>query len=84
MRRATRVWLCRFEMTSSIVGIGFFVLTLVDSQWIERWFDESPDANDGTLERWLVGGAFFVAALIAAMLAGRDRRKLAASPPLGD
>ena len=84
MRRTTRVWLYRFEMTSSIVGIALFVLTLVDPQWIERWFDESPDSNDGSFERWLVGGAFFVAALIAAMLARRDRRKLAASPSLGD
>jgi len=84
MRRATRVWLYRFEMTASVVGIALFVLTLVDPQWIERWFDESPDGGDGTLERWFVGAAFFVAALIAALLARRDRRKLAAPPSVGD
>jgi hypothetical protein len=38
-------------------------------------FDESPDGGDGSAERWLVGGAFLVAALIAAALARRERRR---------
>jgi len=70
-----RPWLYRAEVAASLISIALFVLTLVDPQWIERWFDESPDAGDGSAERWLVGGAFLVAAVIAAVLSRREKQR---------
>jgi len=69
----SRVGLYRIEVAVALVSAALFVLTLVDPQWIERWFDESPDGGDGSFERWIVGGGFLVAALIAALLAWRER-----------
>lgn len=67
-------WIYRAEVAASALSAVLFGWTLVDPQWIERWFDESPDGGDGSAERWLVGGAFFVAAVLAALLARRQRR----------
>ena len=71
-----RSWLYRAEVAASVVSAALFVLTLVDPQWIERWFDESPDNGDGSAERWIVAGCFLVAAVLAAALARRERRRL--------
>ena len=71
-----RVWLYRTEVAAALVSAALFVLTLVDPQWIERWFDESPDGGDGSAERWIVGAGFLIAALLAAVLARRERRQL--------
>ena len=72
--RLSPTWLYRVEAAISAVSALLFVWTLIDPQWIERWFDESPDGGDGSAERWLVGGAFFVAAVLAAFLARRQCR----------
>jgi len=74
-----RVWLYRAEISASLIALALFALTLADPQWIERFFDESPDGGDGSAERWLVGGAFLLAAVLAAVLAWRERRRLAAA-----
>ena len=66
-------WLYRAEVAVSAISTVLFAWTLVDPQWIERWFDESPDGGDGSAERWVVGGGFFIAALLAAALARRER-----------
>ena len=66
-------WLYRAEVAVSAISTVLFAWTLMDPQWIERWFDESPDGGDGSAERWLVGSAFFIAALLAAVLARRQR-----------
>jgi hypothetical protein len=71
---SSRRWLYRAEIAASLFSACLFVLTLFDPTWIERWFDESPDGGDGSLERWFVGGGFLVAALLAAALARRERR----------
>ena len=76
---APRTWLYRVEITASLSALALFALTLVDPQWIERVFDESPDGGDGSTERWLVGGAFLVASVLAALLAWRERRRLVAA-----
>lgn len=67
----------RIEIAVAIASALLAVLTFAEPQWIERLFDASPDAGDGSVERWVVGGGFLVAALIAAALARRDRRRLA-------
>lgn len=77
--RLPSTWLYRAEVGTSAVSAVLFIWTLIDPQWIERWFDESPDGGDGSAERWLVGGAFFIAAVLAAWLARRQRRLAAVS-----
>ena len=75
----SRHWLYRAEVAASLVSAVLFVVTLADPQWIESWFDESPDNGDGSAERWIVGGCFLLAALSAAALARRQRRRLGMS-----
>ena len=80
-----RAWLYRAEVAASVVSAVLFVLTLVDPQWIERGFDVSPDDGDGSLERWVLGGSLLIAALIAGVLARRERRRfVAANAPQGN
>ena len=73
--KTTRALLYRLEVAASIVSIALLILTLVEPQWIERWLDESPDGGDGSFERWVVGGTFAVAAIVAAWLARRERQR---------
>jgi len=81
-----RPWLYRAEVAAAFISVALFLLTLVDPQWIERWFDESPDGGDGSAERWIVGGCFLAAAVIAAVLSRRERHRLgtAAAGRTGD
>lgn len=72
--RLSPIWLYRVKVVVSALSALLFAWTLIDPQWIERWFDESPDGGDGSAERWVVGGGFFIAALLAAWLARRQRR----------
>jgi hypothetical protein len=75
----SRTWLYRIEIAVSILSVVLLVLTLVDPMWIERLFDESPDGGDGSLERLVAGACFAVAAIVAAVLARRERRRLLAA-----
>jgi hypothetical protein len=68
-----RPWPLRAYLGACVLSGLLFIYTLVDPQWIERWFGESPDGGDGSDERWIVGGCFFVLAVIAALLARRER-----------
>jgi len=72
----SRSWLYRAEVTVSAISVVMFVATMIDPQWIETLFDESPDGGDSSAERWLVGGGFLVAAVVAAALAWRERRRV--------
>ena len=72
----SRSWLYRAEVVVSAISVAMFVATMLDPQWIEILFDESPDGGDGSTERWLVGGGFLIAAAVAAMLAWRERRRV--------
>ena len=78
MEQRHRRMLYRAEVTAAVVSACLFVLTCIDPQWIETLFDESPDGGDGSLERWLLLTSTFVVAVIAAMLARRERRWLQA------
>ena len=68
--------LMRTYWTASALSVLLLVATLVDPQWIERWFDEAPDGGDGSAERWIVGACFAALALAAAWLARREQRRL--------
>lgn len=75
----SRPWLYRLEVAVSIISVLLLALTMVEPMWIERLLDESPDGGDGSLERLVAGACFGVAAIVAAVLARRERRRLAAA-----
>jgi hypothetical protein len=72
-----RHWLYRAEVAASLLTAFLFMMTLFDPMWIERWFDVSPDAGDGSAERWVMASAFLIAAILSAALARREKRALA-------
>jgi len=74
--QVSRSWLYRAEVAISVISVAMFVATMIDPQWIETLFDESPDGGDSSAERWLVGGGFLIAAVVAAALAWRERRRV--------
>ena len=51
------------------------VLTAIWPTWIEALFEESPDAGSGAFE-WAIVGAFGLLAVVSAVLARRDYRRL--------
>jgi hypothetical protein len=61
------------EVVLAVISAALCVLTLVFPEWIEELTGLEPDAGSGALE-WLVAGVF----LVAAVLARRDYRRLAA------
>lgn len=67
----------RIEMVLAVISAALCVLTLVFPEWIEELTGLEPDAGSGALE-WLVAGVFLVAAVVTAVLARRDYRRLAA------
>jgi hypothetical protein len=77
MVNPSKPWPYRAAIAALLLSTMLFVLTLVDPQWIERLFDESPDGGDGSAESWIVGASLLVAALASAALAWRERRRLA-------
>jgi ABC-type thiamin/hydroxymethylpyrimidine transport system permease subunit len=67
----------RIEVVLAVISAALCALTLVFPEWIEELTGLEPDAGSGALE-WLVAGVFLVAAVVAAVLARRDYRRLAA------
>ena len=74
--RLSRSWLYCAEVAVSAISVAMFVATMIGPQWIETLFDESPDGGDGSAEGWLVGGGFLIAAVVAAVLAWREWRRV--------
>ena len=74
-----RVWLYRLEIAVALASAALLALTLAVPQWIEMLFDAAPDGGDGSAERWIVGALFGLAAVLAAVLARRERRRLGAT-----
>ena len=68
-RRAS--YLALLELVGACVAAAFFVVTLLDREWIEHWFGVEPDAGSGSVE-WLIVIAAAVCALGLAMLARRS------------
>jgi hypothetical protein len=67
----------RVEVVLAVVSAALCVLTVAFPEWIEESTGLQPDAGSGALE-WIVAGVFLVAALVPAVLARRDYRRLAA------
>jgi ABC-type thiamin/hydroxymethylpyrimidine transport system permease subunit len=67
----------RIEVVLAVISAVLCVLTLVFPEWIEELTGLEPDAGSGALE-WIIAGAFLVAAVVSAVLARRDYRRLAA------
>ena len=51
---------------------GACVATLIEPQWFERLFDESPDGGDGSMETMVAVVVSFGACLVFAWLARRE------------
>jgi hypothetical protein len=73
MRLRTRV---RLEVALACLSAGLFALTLAYPEWIEALTGLDPDAGSSALEL-LVSAALLVVAGGLALLARRDRRRLA-------
>ena len=67
----------RIEVVLAVISAALCILTLVMPQWIEELTGLAPDSGSGALE-WIIVAVFLVAAVVAAALARRDYRRLAA------
>jgi hypothetical protein len=67
------------EVVLGLVSLSLALLTLVTREWIEELTGWDPDAGSGAVEWGIVLG-FAVVAVVAGVLATRDRRELL-SPP---
>jgi hypothetical protein len=67
----------RIEVVLAVISAALCVLTLVIPEWIEELTGLEPDSGSGALE-WIIAGVFLVAAVVSAVLARRDYRRLAA------
>jgi len=69
-------WPPRVMLETALAGIcaALAVLSFFIPDWIEQFFDESPDNGSGEAE-WGIVLAFAIAALVAGWLARRDWRR---------
>ncbi len=61
----------RIEVVLAIVFALLAISTMIQPQWIERFFDFAPDRGSGDAE-WGITVAFGVASLVASLLASRN------------
>jgi hypothetical protein len=66
----------RVEVALAVISAALCVLTFAFPEWIEESTGLEPDAGSGALE-WIIAGVFLAAALVSAVLARRDYRRLA-------
>jgi len=62
-------------LTVAILSGLACVATLIEPQWFELLFDESPDAGDGSLETLIAVAVSLAACLLFGWLAWRERRR---------
>jgi hypothetical protein len=67
----------RIEVVLAVSSAVLCILTLVTPEWIEALTGLEPDSGSGALE-WVIAGIFLVAAVVSAVLARRDYRRLGA------
>jgi hypothetical protein len=68
----------RIEGVLAIVSALLALMTLISPEWIEELTGLEPDAGSGALE-WGIALGFGVAAIVLALSARRDRRRLRAA-----
>ena len=68
----------RIETALAVISILLAVLTTISTEWIEELTGFEPDAGSGALEVGLPI-AFAAAAIVLALLARHDRRRLRAA-----
>jgi hypothetical protein len=69
----------RIEIILAIVSALLALTTVISAEWIEELTGLEPDAGSGALE-WGIALGFGAAALVLALLARRDSRRLRAAP----
>ena len=65
----------RIEVVLAVSSAVLCILTLVNPEWIEALTGLEPDSGSGAVE-WVIAGIFLVAAVVSAVLARRDHRRL--------
>lgn len=73
MRKALR-WRFWLETAMAIVASILFVITLVQSDWIETVFGVDPDSYSGTLE-WMIVAALLALTITLFTLASYEWRR---------
>lgn len=56
-------WSFWVPFAATVIALAFVVMSLVDPQWIESLFGESPDEGSGEAEWWITALAVGVAAV---------------------
>ena len=62
-------------LLAACISGGASIATLIEPQWFELLFDESPDGGDGSLETIVAVTVSLVACLVFAWLARREWRR---------
>jgi hypothetical protein len=65
----------RSEVGAAAICAAVFVATLVEPQWFELLFDESPDGGDGSLEAMVALACSLVVGVICARAAQLEWRR---------
>jgi protein-S-isoprenylcysteine O-methyltransferase Ste14 len=66
-------WSFWVPFATTVIALFFVVMSIVDPQWIEGLFGESPDAGSGEAEWWITALAVGVAAAALAVTRWRWR-----------
>lgn len=66
-----RFWL---EAAMATITSVLLVMTLIWEDWVEEIFGISPDAGNGSFERWLVGTLIVVTITLFVMVRSEWRR----------
>jgi hypothetical protein len=68
----------RIEAALAVVSLLLAIVTAISAEWIEKLTGFEPDGGSGALE-WGIALGFGAAALLLALLARRDHRRLRAA-----
>ncbi len=71
-----RFW---FEVTTAVVGVFLFVLTLITREWFELLTGIDPDGGNGSLEL-VIAGALLAISALSMVLARRDYARAQVAP----
>lgn len=66
--------------TLALLSAVACIATLIEPQWFELLFDESPDGGDGSLETWFAVGLSAATCIAFSLVARREWRALTVLP----